>query len=447
MLPLYKQGKNTFVARVNHQKNTPFTINVSALSDAAHVNSVELSTSTNQLTVGSQTELTLQLTDQWGNGVEGVTAKDITINDAHIKKNLTGLNWLSKGNGTYTASTTVAISGIHPLKATVNLIQSKKVLINAQPSTNQSQINKVQLTTNLSTITAGDNVTLSLKVTDRDNNPVIHLNNNTITLTDSNNKISAVWDEDNHGLGIYTTTIMLSDVKMHTLSAGIGKFTDTTTVTVNSPTGKDAVKTITISPISDSDAGQPSSLSISLTDQYGNPVKNISSSDIKMKIDDKEQNIIFMEKNNIDRYIAQLPAAKASNYKISIGVNGKSKTVYWNVKAPKEILINSYDKDGLRGSLDTMSITHNAKNNTVNSGDKITLKVGLKDKFGNKLTGASSKLKLLTDLQSTSIWKELKDGFYSQELTMNKLHSQPIQVAVDNMLSDKLELTVAQPKV
>ncbi|ENA0806843.1 invasin domain 3-containing protein [Providencia rettgeri] len=445
-LPLHQQGKNTFVSRVNHQANAPLVINVSALTDPTQVKTVELKASTNQLTVGSQTELTLQLTDQWGNGVEGVTAKDITINDAHIKKNLTGLNWLSKGNGTYTASTTVAIAGIHSLKATVNLIQSKKVLINAQPSTNQSQINKVQLTTNLSTITAGDNVTLSLKVTDRDNNPVIHLNNNTITLTDSNNKISAVWDEDNHGLGIYTTTIMLSDVKMHTLSAGIGKFTDTTTVTVNSPTGKDAVKTITISPISDSDAGQPSSLSISLTDQYGNPVKNISSSDIKMKIDDKEQNIIFMEKNNIDRYIAQLPAAKASNYKISIGVNGKSKTVYWNVKAPKEILINSYDKDGLRGSLDTMSITHNAKNNTVNSGDKITLKVGLKDKFGNKLTGASSKLKLLTDLQSTSIWKELKDGFYSQELTMNKLHSQPIQVAVDNMISDKLELTVAPAK-
>lgn len=89
-------------------------INVSALTDPTQVKTVELKASTNQLTVGSQTELTLQLTDQWGNGVEGVTAKDITINDAHIKKNLTGLNWLSKGNGTYTASTTVAIAGIHP---------------------------------------------------------------------------------------------------------------------------------------------------------------------------------------------------------------------------------------------------------------------------------------------------------------------------------------------
>ncbi|MEX9690808.1 hypothetical protein AB7Y06_17250 [Providencia rettgeri] len=446
VLPLYKQGKNTFVARVNHQKNTPFTINVSALSDAAHVNSVELSTSTNQLTVGSQTELTLQLTDQWGNGVEGVNAADITINDAHTQKNLTGLIWTSKGNGIYIAQITLSLEGIHSLRATVNQQKSKNVLIEVKPSTDPSRVHNVTLTATPNVITAGDNVTLSLKVTDIDNNPVINLNNSDIHSTDIPNKRPIIWKEDSRDLGTYTTTIMLSDVKMHTLSAGIGKFTDTTTVTVNSPTGKDAVKTITISPISDSDAGQPSSLSISLTDQYGNPVKNISSSDIKMKIDDKEQNIIFMEKNNIDRYIAQLPAAKASNYKISIGVNGKSKTVYWNVKAPKEILINSYDKDGLRGSLDTMSITHNAKNNTVNSGDKITLKVGLKDKFGNKLTGASSKLKLLTDLQSTSIWKELKDGFYSQELTMNKLHSQPIQVAVDNMLSDKLELTVAPAK-
>ncbi|HBC7430230.1 TPA: inverse autotransporter beta domain-containing protein [Providencia rettgeri] len=445
-LPLHKQGRNTFVSRVNNQTNTPVTIDVSALAGPKHVSKAELKASTNQLTVGSTTELTLKLTDQWDNGIEGIKNTDIVIRDAHTQKDLTGLIWTSKGNGIYTTPAVISIAGIHSLRATVNKIPSTNVLIEVKPSTDSKRVHKVTLTATPNVITAGDNLTLSLKVTDADNNPVINLNNSDIGYTGISSKGPIIWKEDSHGLGIYTTTTMLSEVKTHTLSAGIGKFTDTTNVAVNSPMGKDVVKTITISPIADSDAGQPSSLSISLTDQYGNTVKNVSSSDIKLKINDKEQSIVFMEKNVMNKYIAQLPASKASRYKITVEVNGQSESTNWNVKVPKEILISSYNKDGLRGSLDTLSITHSATKNTVNSAEKVTLTVGLKDKFGNKLTGASSNLTLLTGLQSTSIWKELKDGFYSQELTMNKLHKQPIQVAADNILSDKIELTVAPAK-
>lgn len=450
-LPLHKQGKNTFVSRVNNQTNTPLTINVSALTGSSNVKVVELKASTNQLTVGSQTELTLQLTDQWGNGVEGVNAADIVINDSHTKKDLTGLIWKYQTNGIYTTLITLPLAGIHSLRATINQQQSKNVLIEVKPSTDSKRVHKVKLTATPSVITAGDNLTLSLKVTDADNNPVINLNNSDIGYTGISSKGPIIWKEDSHGLGIYTTTTIFSEVKTYNMIVGINikkskAITDKTYVTVNSPTGKDAVKTITISPIVDSDAGQSSSISISLTDQYGNTVKNVSSNDINVKINDKEQSIVFMEKNVMNQYIAQLPASKASRYKITVEVNGQSESTNWNVKVPTEIPIASYDKDGLRGSLETLSITHSATKNTVNSAEKVTLTVGLKDKFGNKLTGASSKLKLLTDLQSTSIWKELKDGFYSQELTMNKLHKQPIQVAADNILSDKLELTVAPAK-
>ncbi|MCG5280240.1 invasin domain 3-containing protein [Providencia rettgeri] len=445
-LPLHKQGKNTFVSRVNNRTNTPLVINVSALTGSANVKTVEFKASINQLAVGSRTELTLTLTDQWNNGVEGVNAADIVINDSHTKKALTGLIWKYQTNGIYTTPTVIPIAGIHSLGATVNQQKSKNVLIEVKPSTDPSRVHNVTLTAIPNVITAGDNVTLSFKVTDVDNNPVIRLNNSDIRTTNIPSKGQIIWKEDDHGLGTYTATTMLSDVKIHTLSAGVGTSTNTTNITVNSPTGKDAVKTITILPIADSNAGQPSSLSISLTDQYNNPVKNVSSSDIKMKINDKEQSIVFMEKNVMNKYIAQLPASKASRYKITVEVNGQSESTNWNVKVPTEIPIASYDKDGLRGSLETLSITYNATKNTVNSAEKVTLKVGLKDKFGNKLTGASSKLKLLTDLQSTSIWKELKDGFYSQELTMNKLHKQPIQVSAGKILSDKIELIVAPAK-
>lgn len=445
-LPLHKQGKNTFVSRVNNRTNTPLVINVSALTGSANVKTVEFKASINQLAVGSTTELTLTLTDQWNNGVEGVNAADIVINDSHTKKALTGLIWKYQTNGIYTTPTVIPIAGIHSLGATVNQQKSKNVLIEVKPSTDPSRVHNVTLTATPNVITAGDNVTLSLKVTDIDNNSVINLNNSDIHSTDIPNKRPIIWKEDSRDLGTYTATTMLSDVKIHTLSAGVGTSTNTTNITVNSPTGKDAVKTITILPIADSNAGQPSSLSISLTDQYNNPVKNVSSSDIKMKINDKEQSIVFMEKNVMNKYIAQLPASKASRYKITVEVNGQSESTNWNVKVPTEIPIASYDKDGLRGSLETLSITCNATKNTVNSAEKVTLKVGLKDKFGNKLTGASSKLKLLTDLQSTSIWKELKDGFYSQELTMNKLHKQPIQVSAGKILSDKIELIVAPAK-
>ncbi|WP_272685415.1 invasin domain 3-containing protein [Providencia sp. PROV130] len=445
-LPLHQQGKNTFVSRVNHQANAPLVINVSALTGSAHVQSVGLKANTNQLTVGSQVKLTLELTDQWNNGVERVNANDIVLNDSHTKKDLTSLTWTEQGNGTYTALTKLPLAGIHSLRATVNQQQSNNVLIEVKPSTDSSRVHKVTLTATPSVITAGDEVTFSLKVTDADNNPVINLNNSDIGHTGISNKGNIVWKEDSHGLGIYTTTIMFSEVKKHQIIVGIGKLTDTTHVTVNSPVGKEAVKTLAISPITNSDAGQSSSLSIRLTDQYGNTVKNVSSSDITVTINGQKQDIIFMEKNNINRYVAPLPAAKASNYKISVDVNGLSETVYWKVNAPIEIPITSYDKDGLRGSLDTISIISNAKANTANSGDKVTLTIGLKDKFDNKLTGAASSLKLLTDLKSTSSWKALKDGFYTQELTMNKLHKQPIQVSANKILSDQINLTVSPAK-
>ena len=445
-LPLHQQGKNTFVSRVNNRANTLLEINVSAPVGPTHVKTVELKTSTNQLIVGNKTELTLTLTDQWGNGVEGVNANDIVINDSHTKKNLTGLVWTSKGNGIYTASTIITMNGMHSLRATVNLIPSSNILINAKPSAGKDNAHSAKLTTSLKTITAGDDVILTFKVTDISDNPVINIDNKTIILSNGNNEISTTWNEDVHSLGLYTTTITLSEVGDHKLTASIGQVKDMTTVTANSPMGKNAVKTITISPIANSDAGQSSSLSISLTDAYNNPVKNISSGDITVTIGGKKQDIIFMEKNNINRYVAPLPPATMSNYKIIVEVNGQSETVDWKVNAPTEIPIGSYDKDGLRGSLDTLSITHSAKSNTVNSAEKVTLTVSLKDKFGNKLTGASSNLTLLTDLQSASIWKELSGGLYTQELTMNKLRKQSIQVAADKILSDKFELTVTPAK-
>ncbi|MBQ0365293.1 invasin domain 3-containing protein [Providencia rettgeri] len=445
-LPLHQQGRNVFVSQVNRQASHPLTIHVSALTGSAHVQSVGIKANTNQLTVGSQVKLTLELTDQWNNGVEGVNANDIVLNDSHDKKDLKGLTWTEQGNGTYTALTKLPLAGIHSLRATVNQQQSNNVLIEVKPSTDSSRVHKVTLTATPSVVIAGDEVTFSLKVTDADNNPVINLNNSDISYTGISNKGNIAWKEDSHGLGIYTTTIMFSEVKKHQIIVGIGKLTDTTNVTVNSPVGKEAVKTLTISPIANSDAGQSSSLSIRLTDAYNNPVKNVSNGDITVTIDEQEQDIIFMEKNNINRYVAPLPAAKASNYKITVEVNHLSETVYWKVNAPTEIPITSYDKDGLRGSLDTISIISNAKANTANSGDKVTLTIGLKDKFDNKLTGAASSLLLLTDLKSTSTWKALKDGFYTQELTMNKLHKQPIQVSVNKILSDQINLTVSPAK-
>ncbi|RXN69861.1 hypothetical protein D0Z62_17630 [Providencia rettgeri] len=442
-LPLHKQGRNTFVSRVNNQASTPLAVSVNALTGPTQVKTVQLNASTNQLTVGSKTELTLTLLDQWNNGVGGITAKDITINDTHIKKNLTGLIWTPQGNGIYTAPTTVSTVGVHSLKATVNLIESHNVLVDAQPSTNQSHINKVKLTTNLSTITAGSKVTLSLKITDINDNPVIKLDNHKITLTESNNTIPTVWDEDLHGLGIYSTSIKLTKVKTHKLKAEIGQFTDITNVMVNSPSGKDAVTAIAISPIARSEAGEASSFLIHLTDQYRNPVNNVLSSDITVKINGQKQNIIFMEKNILNGYTAHLPAAKANSYQIMVEVNGLSKTAEWVVNPPIAVPITSYDKDGLRRSLETIFITHNAQSTTINSGDKVTLTVALRDKFDNKLTGAKNALNLLTNLQPTTAWIEVSDGLYTQEVIMNKLHKQSIQVVANKMLSDKLELTIS----
>ncbi|HEQ1859883.1 TPA: hypothetical protein VEO38_003469, partial [Providencia alcalifaciens] len=451
-LPAQHSGSKNIQVTVNGKDSNNATLTVQAPQPTpakANGNTGEQGVlATVELTAGSLANLksgdTLTLTvtaqDTFKNPLTGL-ASAITL--SHNQAGT--VTWVDNQDGTYSGTLTLTKLGNDTLNATVNAIASQPTSITVNPQQGKASVTAVELHAQPPIITAGQSTTLTLTLRDKHDNGVVQIPSNDIKLEDNKLALSNIqWQEQ--GNGVYTTSIMFSEVRTHSLTAGIGQFTEATNVIVNSPTGKDAVKAIAIAPVTNSDAGQPSSLSIDLTDQYKNPVKNVDNSDITVTINGQKQNIIFIENNASNKYTAQLPASKANRYKIVVEVNGQSETTEWVVNSPIAIPISSYTQDGLRGSLETISITHNAKNHTVNSGDKVTLSVELKDKFDNQLTGAAGSLKLLTNLQSASAWKELSSGLYTQELTMDKLNKQSIEVKADKMLSNKLELDIVQVK-
>ncbi|WPA92617.1 invasin domain 3-containing protein [Providencia zhijiangensis] len=435
-------GKDSNQATITVQAPKPIPANTTGnAGEQGVLATVELTTgSLADLKSGDTLALTVTAQDSFKNPLTGL-ASAITL--AHQQTGT--VTWKDNQNGTYTASLELSKLGSDTLTATVNAIASQPTSVTVEAQQGKASVTAVELHAQPTIITAGQSTTLTFTLRDKHNNGVVKIPSSDIKLEDNKLALSNIqWQEQ--GNGVYTTSIMFSEVRTHSLTASIGQFTETTNVIVNSPTGKDAVKTIAIAPIANSDAGQPSSISIDLTDQYKNLVKNVSSSDISMTINGQKQNILFIENSTSNKYTAQLPASKANRYKIVVEVNGQSETTEWVVNSPIAIPISSYTQDGLRGSLETISITHNAKNHTVNSGDKVTLSVELKDKFDNPLTGAAGSLKLLTNLHSASAWKELSSGLYTQDLTMDKLDKQSIAVMADKILSNKLELTVTPAK-
>ncbi|HGN1706767.1 TPA: invasin domain 3-containing protein [Providencia rettgeri] len=434
-----QQGTQSFSSRINKQESTQVTVNVRAPVGLSHVATVELASSANQLVVGNSTLLTLQLRDKWGNGVEGINSRDITINDALVKGNLSGLVWTYQGNGNYSTPAIIFINGVHSMRASVNQITSKNILIHARPSQKILDVQRIELTANTKDITVGNNLVLSLKTFDTHGNPVVGLNNNTITLTGTQ-PIPAVWNEDNHGLGIYTATIKLNQIGSQPFVVQLNKLAERMTINVHAQTGKDAVDRIEIANIANNDAGQSASISVRLFDKYNNVVNNVSNGDFTLTSNTIAITAPFLEKNILNTYVAQLPPSKAGTHRITVEVNNKTASTNWLVNPPKEIQISSFDKNGKRGSLETIDISSNIS--SAYSGQQAKLSITLKDKFGNTLQGATSFLSVITDLQHATTWQELGNGIYELELTMNKLRKQSIQVAVDKMLSDKLVFTI-----
>ncbi|MGG4665312.1 hypothetical protein, partial [Providencia vermicola] len=439
-LPFSQIGNQKLISTVNFIESQSVDVDVTALKGATRVHRVTLDATPKQLVVGESTQLTLTLLDQFNNGVLDVLESDININDDNTRSTLTGLQWQYQQNGVYTANALITKGGVHSLKATVNNKQDN-VLIHAISSVGQSYVNDAVLTSNTMNIIAGNSTTLMLKLKDQHGNPVSQVASSDITLTDSSGAtIQTHWNEMNN-LGDYHASIQLDIVGSHTLAVTTNNIARNIQIQVTAAQGASSVAQLEIAPIATTEAGEKTSIAVTMKDQYGNIVNNVLNRDITIEIGGITYPIQLTELSDTGQYTGQIPAQPQGQHAVKITVNTHSKTTNWNVNNPTTIPLSSFDKTGQRGALETATLSHNK--NLVGSGDKVTFTLTLMDKFDNPLTGASPQLRLLTNLSEVSLWQDNRDGSYSIELLMNRLGSQNVQAIVKNMLSNDINLNIA----
>ncbi|UBX50823.1 inverse autotransporter beta domain-containing protein [Providencia alcalifaciens] len=432
-------GNHKLISTVGITNSHPIDVDVTALKGAIHVHHVNLDATPKQFVVGEKIQLKLTLLDQFNNGVMDVLDTNININDDNTRSSLKGLQWQYQQNGVYLAETTVTKGGIHSLKATINSKQDN-VLIHAISSVGQKQVSDVQLSTSTAKIVAGTPSTLILTLKDQHGNPVSQVNSADIELIDSSGStISATWLEMNN-LGIYNTQISLNSVGSHTVTVKVNNISHNVSLQVTSPQGASSVAKLEISPITAVDAGHTALITFIMKDKYGNRVNNVLNRDIALEIDGVIQSIQLTEIGYTGQYSGQLPAQQKGQHAIKVTVNGQPASANWTINNPIPIPLSTFDKSGQRGALE--KVTLNSSKKMVGSGDKVTFTLKLMDKFDNPLTGASSHLKLLTNLSETSQWQSHNDGSYSIELLMNRLGSQAVQAIVKNVLSNEVTLDI-----
>ncbi|WP_323084297.1 invasin domain 3-containing protein [Providencia alcalifaciens] len=439
-LPLSQLGNHKLISTVNFLETPAIDVDVTALRGAIRVHHVSLDATPKQFVVGQKVQLTLTLLDQFNNGVMDVLTNEININDDNTRSSLSGLQWHYQQNGVYIADTIITKGGVHSLKATVNSKQHS-VLVNAITSVGQKQVSDALLTTNTASITAGSSVTLTLELKDQHDNSVSQVDSSDIVLTNNSGaSIPTTWVEMSN-LGVYTTKTQLNTVGDQTLTMTVNSISRNIDLHVTSPHGASSVAQLKVSPIKAVEAGQISSLIVAMKDQYGNAVNNVLNRDVAIEIDGVAHSIQLTELGDSGQYTGQLPALLKGQHTVKITVNGQVETSNWTINNPIAIPLVSFDKTEQRGALEKMTLRSNKK--SVGSGEKAILTLNLMDKFDNPLTGASSHLRLLTNLKETSNWQDNHDGSYSIELLMNRLGSQAVQAIVKNQLSKSVDLDIS----
>lgn len=118
---LNQAGDTPLMVTVNKFTETN-SIHVNSPSGKDKVASIQLAATVTQVLPNTSTVLTLTLKDQYGNGVNNVLSKDISLSNSYTPENLTSPNWAEDGkqSGIYTASVNLQKVAEHTLTAKVN---------------------------------------------------------------------------------------------------------------------------------------------------------------------------------------------------------------------------------------------------------------------------------------------------------------------------------------
>jgi adhesin/invasin len=437
-------GEATFSQTVGGVSLPAVKVTFLAQSGAESVAGVRLEAIPATMNAGEETQLTLRLTDANGNGVTGVATADIALSDSVTDGNSALSSWEEGANGEYRAGLRLTVAGAHDLTATVNG-QSGEARVTVTPLSGEAYVETLSLRVSPETITAGESVTATVTLKDRWGNGVVNAGGS-IGLTSSVETLSGTTFSATGTAGEYAVTLPLTKVGVHTLTASARNrgLDATDSVTVNPRAGRDSVKGVTLEASKSSlKVGDSTVLKVTLTDEYGNGVTGVAGSDIAINGALTGQDVSSLSWSEGD---AGVYTASALTMTIA-GTHPLRATVNAQDSAPVEVIVSALN------SVDAAdSVTLEASREALKVGENTVLKVTVKDRYGNGVTGLSgSDIALSGALEGQNVsglsWEESSTGVYKAELTMTKAGTHRLKATVNHKESGEVPVTVAQPNV
>ncbi|QLQ97999.1 invasin domain 3-containing protein [Providencia alcalifaciens] len=431
-LPLTLVGKHKLSAVINKQRTSTADITVNALKGAANVSQVIITTGKNTISVGEKTELTLKVQDRFGNEVDDVLASDIdlTNTDSKIK---TSVKWVKSPLtlGTYITDVQFDKVKSHTLIASVNG-QTKMLQIHVQPLKGYSNVAAIALQAPAK-IEVAEKTKLTLTLMDKFNNGVVGVEAQHIELLIGSTLQTTTWVDNQDGS--YHTEFALNQAGDTPLMVTVNKFTETNSIHVNSPSGKDKVASIQLAATVTQVLPNTSTvLTLTLKDQYGNGVNNVRSKDILLSNSYTPENLTSPnwaeDGKQSGIYTASVNLQKVAEHTLTAKVNNLDNILKITVQPFTEIQhVNS-----LELAID---------NNNITLGENVMFTLSTKDIYGNNvmIKPADIHLNNANGAVNQPTWKE-QNGEYKGEMILSISGNYVITANVGTQISAPINLTV-----
>ncbi|HHR6131152.1 TPA: inverse autotransporter beta domain-containing protein [Providencia alcalifaciens] len=417
-LPLTTIGDIDITTHVNGIYSPKTILTVSRNSGISNIQNVVVTPTNKTPNAGDIPTLTVKLTDNSGNPVNGITQLDVMIGATKHP-----LPASQNKDGSYTVTLPAQHSGQHDLQVTVNGQPSNTATLTVntpKPTTTnttgkageQGVLDNLILSSgSLSHLKSGDTLALTVTAQDAFKNPLTGLAS---TLTLAHQQAGTVTWKDNQD-GTYTASLPLTKLGADTLMATVGTIiSQAISITVESQNSQKfvtAVKLQTQHP--QISAGEKATIILTLHDKYQNGVVQISSNDIKLE-DNKLalSNIQWQEQGN-GVYSTELPLSQLGNHKLISTVNFiDSPTIDVDVTA-------------LRGAIRVHHVSLDATPKQFVVGQKVQLTLTLLDQFNNGVMDVlTNEININDDNTRSSLsglqWHYQQNGVYIADTIITK---------------------------
>ncbi|MCE5251902.1 T9SS type A sorting domain-containing protein [bacterium] len=368
----------------------------SASSDVALSHSVR--------TIRKEVILTLTLKDQYENPIPDLTPGHISINAYKLKDGTTsdGFNTIGFTQSLTDSSGTIKTdsSGIIEAKFTSTDIGEAVVMITidgqirlkTQPSIIfRPEISPVRSGLEVTAQSVDDSLLVSIVLRDENRNPIEYVNGNEIKISINDTEWENVrFDKERTGqdgrIQAYLKYIQSEKIMINVLADDV-PLTEKEMTLLPGNVSADS-SSVAISPDS-LRVDSPVTLTISLRDQYGNPIPDVSKDDIdisgfsedyKIKEGITQSEFMGSVTNAGGTILAEFSSTKSGLKKMT--VSAKNSRLSGSIKkALKETVSVVFNP----GYVDSLMSSFTVDSQRANLGDSLTVTVVLKDKYGNPI--------------------------------------------------------------